>query len=99
MMQVFSLKYTNFGLLYNKTLMAILDQNDDFSAKLEFGLKLAYRRFYEQAAANNEEVVICGDDGIVKHVPAKQILERQKQSAELEQYFKDGAAKWLIPRQ
>ncbi|NDC41284.1 MAG: hypothetical protein EBZ77_07010 [Chitinophagia bacterium] len=69
---------------------------DNLSAKIEFGFRLAARRLYEQAAANNECLVIADADGTVKRVSARELLDRQKQSAETEQYFKDGAAKYLI---
>ena len=56
--------------------MALNFENADFFARIEFGLKLASRRFYEQKAAENQSVVVC-ENGVIKHVPAKEILRRQ----------------------
>ncbi len=44
--------------------------------KIEAGLKLAIRKLYERKAANNEMAVIC-ENGIVKHIPARELLLRQ----------------------
>ncbi len=49
-------------------------ENIELLNKIEAGLKLAYRRLYEQKAANNEMVVVC-INGEVKHMPAKDLLK------------------------
>jgi len=51
--------------------------SDDFYAKVEYGLKLAIKRLYEQKAANNETAVICVN-GEIKRVSARELLNRQK---------------------
>ena len=76
--------------------MVLQPENDDFLAKIEFGFRLAARRLYQQRAEKNETVVIC-EDGVIKHVPAKQILAEQN-TPQMEQYFKEGSAKYLIHR-
>ena len=47
--------------------------------KIEYGLKLAIKRLYEQKAANNETVVIS-ENGVIRHVSAREILERHKKN-------------------
>ena len=49
-------------------------ENFELYKKIEAGLKLAYRRLYEQRAANNQTVVISVN-GEIKHVPAKDLLK------------------------
>lgn len=58
--------------------MVVKPEKDDFFAKVEYGLKLAIQRLYEQKAANNETAVFV-IDGEVKHISAREILEKQKQ--------------------
>ena len=52
-------------------------EQDDFFTKVEYGLKLAVQRLYEQKAANNETAVFI-INGEVKHIPAKELLENHK---------------------
>ncbi len=58
--------------------MVAKPQRDDFFAKVEYGLKLAIQRLYEQKAANNEFAVISVN-GEIKYVSARELLEKQKQ--------------------
>ncbi len=53
-------------------------EKDDFFTKVEYGLKLAIQRLYEQKAANNETAVFI-INGEERHIPAREILEMQKQ--------------------
>jgi hypothetical protein len=55
--------------------MILKQEHSELSRKIEAGLKLAVRRFYEQTAANNEMVVVCVN-GEIKRVPAKDILKK-----------------------
>ena len=48
-----------------------------FFSKVEYGLKLAIQRLYEQKAANNETAVISVN-GEIKYVSAREIIEKQK---------------------
>ncbi len=57
--------------------MAHSPENAEFFAKIEYGLKLAIQRLYEQKAANNEMAVVSVN-GEVKRIPAKELLEQQK---------------------
>jgi hypothetical protein len=63
--------------------MAPKPENDDFFKKVEYGLKLAIQRLYEQKAANNETAVFV-INGEVKHISAREILENQKKGIELQ---------------
>ncbi len=56
--------------------MTLKQENVELLNKIEAGLKLAVRRFYEQKAANNETVVLCVN-GEIKYVPAKEVLANQ----------------------
>lgn len=49
-------------------------ENIELLNKIEAGLKLASRRFFEQRAAKNETVVVAVN-GEVKRVPAKDLLK------------------------
>lgn len=39
--------------------------------KIENGLKIAEREMLEEKARNNEDVIVCGDDNVIRHIPAK----------------------------
>ena len=54
--------------------MDLKQEHIELSKKIEAGLKLAYRKLYEKRAANNETVVISVN-GIIKRVPAKELLK------------------------
>jgi len=58
--------------------MALKPENVELFAKIEYGLKLAIQRLYEEKAANNETMVFI-IDGEEKHISAREILEMQKQ--------------------
>ncbi len=57
--------------------MAFKPENVEFFNKVEYGLKLAIQRLYEQKAANNETAVFILN-GEVKHIPARELLENHK---------------------
>jgi hypothetical protein len=48
--------------------------NKEFSEKLKAGIELAGKRMLEEKARNNEDVIVCGDDNIIRHIPAKNFL-------------------------
>ena len=54
--------------------MGLKQDNIELYKKIQAGLKLAFRRLYEQKAANNETVVISVN-GEIKRVPAKELLK------------------------
>jgi hypothetical protein len=58
--------------------MALKPENVELFAKIEYGLKLAIQRLYEQKAANNETAVIYVD-GEIKRVSACELLQQQGQ--------------------
>ena len=46
----------------------------ELSEKVLVGLRKALRKLIENCAANNETLVISDKDGIIKTVPAKELL-------------------------
>lgn len=38
------------------------------------GLKIAEREMLEEKAKNNEDVIVCGDDNIIRRIPARNFL-------------------------
>ena len=42
--------------------------------KIVYGLKIAEREMIEEKARNNENIIVCGNDGIIRRVPAKNYL-------------------------
>lgn len=49
--------------------------NKEFHERVDFGLKLAYRKMLKEKALHNEDIIVCkdGSDEIVR-IPAKQVL-------------------------
>lgn len=39
------------------------------------GLEIAEREMLEEKARNNENVIVCGDDNVIRHIPAKNFLQ------------------------
>lgn len=50
-------------------------QDPTFTEKVMTGLKKALRKLAEEAASNNENLIIGDKDGNVKSVPAKELLK------------------------
>ena len=42
--------------------------------KIIYGLKIAEREMLEEKARNNEDVIVCGSDNVIRHIPAKYFL-------------------------
>jgi|GEM_PF-1394507 len=57
--------------------MSLTVNDKEILDKIEFGLKLAIQRLYEQKAANNEMVVISKDGEII-HASARELLEKRR---------------------
>ncbi len=57
--------------------MAFKPENVEFFAKVEYGLKLAIQRLYDQKAANNETAVISVN-GEIKRVSARELVENNQ---------------------
>jgi hypothetical protein len=53
-------------------------ENIELLDKIAKGLKLANERFLEKSAANNETIVISDKNGVIKHIPARELLEQRK---------------------
>jgi len=56
--------------------MALKPENVELFAKIEYGFKLAIKRLYEKKAANNETAVFL-INGEIRHIPAKDLLDKQ----------------------
>ena len=39
--------------------------------KITRGLEIAEREMLKEKARNNEDVIVCGDDNVIRHIPAK----------------------------
>ncbi|WP_316746888.1 hypothetical protein [Pedobacter gandavensis] len=52
-----------------------INQNATFTEKVMIGLKKALRKLAEEAASNNESLIIGDKDGNVKSIPAKELLK------------------------
>ncbi len=42
--------------------------------KIERGLEIAEREMLEEKAKNDEDVIVCGDDDVIRHIPARNFL-------------------------
>lgn len=42
--------------------------------RIERGLEIAEREMLKEKAKNNEDVIVCGDDNVIRHIPAKNFL-------------------------
>ena len=42
--------------------------------KVVDGLKIAEREMLEEKAKNNEDVIVCGQDCVIRHISAKNFL-------------------------
>jgi hypothetical protein len=47
---------------------------EELSEKVLEGTKMAFKKLVETSAKNNEELVIRDKDGVIKSVPAKDLL-------------------------
>ena len=39
--------------------------------KIVQGLEIAEREMLEEKVRNSEDVIVCGDDNVIRHIPAK----------------------------
>ena len=65
--------------IFSKQSYFMEDKNiylDEFSEKILEGMRIAMKKLVEESAKNDEELVIKDKDGIVKSVPAKDLLHR-----------------------
>jgi len=49
-------------------------EHNQLIEKITRGLEIAEREMLEEKARNNEDVIICGDDKVIRHIPAKNFL-------------------------
>ena len=42
--------------------------------KITLGLEIAEREMLEEKARNNEDVIVCDDDNVIRRIPAKSFL-------------------------
>ena len=49
-------------------------EHQELIEKIVNGLKIAEREMLEEKAKNNEDVIVCGDDNIIRHIPARNFL-------------------------
>ncbi len=48
---------------------------EDLSEKIKEGLRLAEIRMYKEKALRGEYVVIASDDGVIRRIPAQQVID------------------------
>lgn len=46
----------------------------ELEEKLTYGLQLAEKRMLQEKALRDECVIVQNDDGVIRHIPAKQII-------------------------
>ena len=46
----------------------------EFSEKVNRGLELAEKRMLQEKALRNEDVIVCGDDNVIRRIPAKEVI-------------------------
>lgn len=44
--------------------------------KIVYGLKIAEREILEEKARNNEDVIVCGDDNVICHIPTQNFCRK-----------------------
>lgn len=49
-------------------------EHNQMIKKIVNGLKIAEREMLEEKAKNNEDVIVCGEDDVIRHIPAKVFL-------------------------
>ncbi|MBP3842110.1 MAG: hypothetical protein J6E29_00545 [Prevotella sp.] len=49
-------------------------EHNQMVEKIVHGLEIAEREMLEEKARNNEDVIVCGDDNVIRHIPAKHFL-------------------------
>ena len=45
----------------------------EFTEKLNRGLEIAEKRMLQEKALRGEDVIVCGDDNIIRRIPAKEV--------------------------
>ena len=47
----------------------------EFNEKLRRGLEIAEKKMLQEKALRGQDVVVCGNDQIIRRIPAKQVIE------------------------
>ena len=47
----------------------------EFNEILRHGLEMAEKRMLQEKALRGEDVVVCGEDNVIRYIPAKQVIE------------------------
>lgn len=58
------------------------EEREEFHCKLEEGLRLAEKKFYQEKARNGEHVVIAGEDGVIHRVLASEVIAEHPELGE-----------------
>jgi uncharacterized FlaG/YvyC family protein len=51
------------------------EEIEDLSEKIKEGLRLAEIRMYKEKALRGEYVVIADEDGVIRRIPAQQVID------------------------
>ena len=50
-------------------------EHNQMVEKITRGLEIAEREMLTEKARNNENVIVCGDDNVIRRIPAKQVID------------------------
>ncbi len=51
---------------------------ETLTEKIERGIRIAQKRMLEEKALHNRDVVVADANGVIRHIPAKEILKRKE---------------------
>ena len=46
----------------------------EFSEKVNRGLELAEKRMLQEKALRGKDIIVCGDDNVIRRIPAKEVI-------------------------
>lgn len=46
----------------------------ELSEKINRGLEIAEKRMLQEKALRGEDVIVCGNDNIIRRIPAKEVI-------------------------
>lgn len=47
----------------------------EFAEKLHHGLNIAERRMLEEKALRGQDIIVCGNDGAIRRIPATEAIQ------------------------
>ena len=50
----------------------------EFTEKLNRGLELAEKRMLQEKALRGQDVIVCGDDNVIRRIPAKEVIANNR---------------------